>query len=480
MPSADATPPQSPEPSAREIRQQLARIEEARCFRVSDRQLRLLSHLVNETIAGRKGMLSQRHLADDVFARGPEFDPEKDAIVRVEMRKLRQALTTYYAEDGASDPVIISIPNGSYVPRFSAMSPRPGTSPGFATPLRLAIAGFQNLSDQARDGWMAEGIHTELMTLLSRIPELQLVPPHEPASATDDRQRFLWLREQHQVRFALDGSTRLVGRGVRVNVFLYDLAADRQVWSGRYDRVVDPDSLLDICEDIARSVVAEAADLFTGFIGRSLQREAGMESNQQDPVYKAQILFHRYLQNTTDATYRDAHMAIQHARRLNPENPMLLAMDADLLRAGYALGFQDTDNPADHVLTLNQQALRLAPNCVPCRVSLCFTLLFRREINRLNEEIETILNDHTAPTSYHADTAVPLALSGQWERGCQILQQSMSGNVTHPHYFQYPFFLREYRSANYTQAAEIGRRQASLRSHERFWDIQVHQNRFDL
>lgn len=459
-PSVDPGHLPAEEPAADDVRAQLVRISAARAFRASDRQRGLLEHLVEARLAGRERELTQRHLADAVFARGPAFDPEKDAVVRVEMRKLRQALTAYYAEDGAADQVIISIPIGSYVPRFSAGASKTANAVSPVTPLRVAVAGFRDLSDQARDGWMAEGIRAELTTILGRIPELQLLPPYEPVSVDDQRQRMRWLRERHQIRFVLDGSTRLIGKGVRVHVFLYDLAEDRQVWSGRYDRVVDPDSLLAIGEDIARRVVAEAADLFTGVIGRSLRREAEGGAIVRDPVYKAQILFHRYLHQTSDSAYRDARDAVDYALGRHPDDPVLLSMSADLCRAGYALGFSDHDGLADHVVAMNERALLLAPNCVPCRVSLCFSLLFRRDMSRLHDEIETILADSTAPSSYHADAAVPLALSGQWDRGCRLLEQSVGGIAVHPHYFQYPFFLREFHNRDYTHAAELGRRLA--------------------
>jgi hypothetical protein len=39
-------------------------------------------------------------------------------IVRIEVRPVKSKLEAYYAEDGASDPVLITIPKGTYVPVF--------------------------------------------------------------------------------------------------------------------------------------------------------------------------------------------------------------------------------------------------------------------------------------------------------------------------------------------------------------------------
>lgn len=77
---------------------------------------RLLSYLVTEAAAGRGDRLKAFAIGQDVFQRGPGFDPSKDSIVRVEMKRLRELLDHYYATAGATDPTRISVPKGSYVP----------------------------------------------------------------------------------------------------------------------------------------------------------------------------------------------------------------------------------------------------------------------------------------------------------------------------------------------------------------------------
>ncbi len=76
-------------------------------------------------MAGAQNSIKESVVALEVFDRKGDFDPRIDAIVRVEATKLRTRLNEYYSGEGASAPVIIEIPKGSYVPRFS---PRPGTN----------------------------------------------------------------------------------------------------------------------------------------------------------------------------------------------------------------------------------------------------------------------------------------------------------------------------------------------------------------
>jgi tetratricopeptide (TPR) repeat protein len=78
----------------------------------------LLRYVVNEELAGRGDRIKAYSIATSVFGRGIDFDASTDSIVRVEVRRLRQALDYYYATDGSADQVKISIPSGGYRPVF--------------------------------------------------------------------------------------------------------------------------------------------------------------------------------------------------------------------------------------------------------------------------------------------------------------------------------------------------------------------------
>src|ERR1700756_3707259 len=124
------TPPLSPGKSlansaadpvpATDVRDQLARIVTSPGFVSSARLCRFLTHIVNQTIDGDIDSLKEFSIAMEVFDRTSEYDPNIDAIVRVEARRLRAKLEAYYEEGqgAAADPVLIGLRPGSYVPVF--------------------------------------------------------------------------------------------------------------------------------------------------------------------------------------------------------------------------------------------------------------------------------------------------------------------------------------------------------------------------
>lgn len=112
-------------PSPQEVREALARLLASASFEASDRRRAFLDYIVTETLAGRNDRLKGYGIALAVFGRDETFDSGADPVVRLEARRLRRDLDSYYMGAGSRDPVRISIPKGAYVPFFEWRDPPP-------------------------------------------------------------------------------------------------------------------------------------------------------------------------------------------------------------------------------------------------------------------------------------------------------------------------------------------------------------------
>src|SRR5258708_8999080 len=78
----------------------------------------LLTYICSKYFAHESDGLKEYSIAVEVLGRPPSFDPATDASARVEVHRLRRKLREYYEGEGASHPVQIAIPAGSYTPVF--------------------------------------------------------------------------------------------------------------------------------------------------------------------------------------------------------------------------------------------------------------------------------------------------------------------------------------------------------------------------
>ena len=113
-----ARDPVAPVPSADDVRAELERLLSSARFQASERRRAFLRYIVEETLAGRADRLKGYTIAVSIFGRDETFDPQADPVVRLEARRLRRDLDSYYVDAGSHDAVRFSIPKGSYVPRF--------------------------------------------------------------------------------------------------------------------------------------------------------------------------------------------------------------------------------------------------------------------------------------------------------------------------------------------------------------------------
>ena len=87
-------------------------------FRRSPQLVAFLRFVVESVLGGKAGQIKSYTIGIEALRRREDFDPQTDPIVRVEAGRLRRALASYYAAEGARRSVTIEIPLGSYVPRF--------------------------------------------------------------------------------------------------------------------------------------------------------------------------------------------------------------------------------------------------------------------------------------------------------------------------------------------------------------------------
>jgi hypothetical protein len=110
MPPGDATREQ--------VLAALERILASEEFVGSSQLSSFLRHVVENGLSGEGQSLKESVIGLTVFNRGPGYDPKADPIVRVEARRLRARLETYYSKHGVDEPVRILLPKGGYAPVF--------------------------------------------------------------------------------------------------------------------------------------------------------------------------------------------------------------------------------------------------------------------------------------------------------------------------------------------------------------------------
>jgi hypothetical protein len=92
-------------------------IQRSRLFSGDTNSARFLKFVCGKHFAEIRDV-SETEIAIEAFGRRPDFDPAQDSIVRVEAHRVRKRLGEYYAEEGASHSIRLTLPHGTYMPHF--------------------------------------------------------------------------------------------------------------------------------------------------------------------------------------------------------------------------------------------------------------------------------------------------------------------------------------------------------------------------
>ena len=107
-----------------EIRAQVDRLVRSKVFETSEVHRRLLQYLADKTISGEADRLKEYTIGLEAFGKPETYDPRHDSIVRLQVGRLRQKLTTYYQTEAAQDDLRISLPKGAFKLNFELLQTR--------------------------------------------------------------------------------------------------------------------------------------------------------------------------------------------------------------------------------------------------------------------------------------------------------------------------------------------------------------------
>jgi serine/threonine-protein kinase len=226
------------------IRSHLERVLQSPGFTGSISISRLLRYTVEAVLRNQHQNLKEYVIGLDVFARGERFDPSRDAIVRVQARKLREKLNSYYKTQGAEDPLRIEFPKGSYVPSFALRK--------VLAVQTIAVLPFINLSPENDSSYFADGLTEELMHVLASVAELRVVARTSCFQFRNTSQDIRQIGRALSAELLLEGSVRLAGEQLRVSARLAAAADGLQLWSGRYDCKLE--QIFQIQDEIANAI----------------------------------------------------------------------------------------------------------------------------------------------------------------------------------------------------------------------------------
>ena len=288
----------------------------------------------------------------------------------------------------------------------------------------IAVLPFTNISGDADQEYIADGIVEDITTELSRFRELFVIARnssfHYKGQTADVRR----VGRELGVRYVLEGSIRRDHDRLRISAQLVDAMTGAHRWAERYDR--DVQDIFAVQDEVARTVAAIlVAHVSKAEAERTLLKPPP-SLQAHDYYMRAAVALTSYNSSFSREELCDARRLLQHA----------LAIDPNYARAHAALSMiyvslwvhrWDDECPWPAALGRAYQSankgLQLAPDLPEAHVGLGWTLLWMRQHETAIAEFERAVALNPNFTNWRC--AFTLVFAGEPRRAIQVLETHM-------------------------------------------------------
>jgi len=450
QPHAEQDGPLTPKNIKRQLRRILASAE----FQATDQQRKFLQFVVSKALAGKTHEIKGYTVATRVFGRKKDFDQATDPIVSIQANKLRRSLERYYLIAGKQDHMRIDLPKGTYVPTFQiqplgepdAVSPRVEDQDRDRTGgwPSVLIQPFKNLTGNAEQDFLVEGLSTELAIELARYQDIVVLIRR---MGENDK-----IHRKPVARFQVKGTVRQDSKLIKLAVQLIDTKTRRQTWADSYLCDHDAAQLIAFQEHVSQVVAAKIAGEH-GIISKALSIESRHKPPANLETYEAILRYYQFDSVLSPENYFRALEALRHATVIEPGCGQVWSLLARLYWTNYTLEFFNVEEtPLEEAVAFAERGVRLDPANQRVRTALAFVRFFTNEIAAALAENERALALNPHSLFFMDNIGYLFTLLGEWERGPALIRKAIQLNPYYRHFVHYGLWLDWFRQEQYELA----------------------------
>src|SRR6266851_2483807 len=151
--------------------------------------------------------------------------------------------------------VILFVQHMSLRPPTTTASIPPAPSPALTLPDKpsIAVLPFTNLSEDPQEEYFSDGITGDIITALSRSPDLFVIDRASSFSYKGKPIRVQQVSRELGVKYVLEGGVQKEARQLRVSAQLVDATTGAELWAERYDRPLS--DIFTVQDELVRRIV---------------------------------------------------------------------------------------------------------------------------------------------------------------------------------------------------------------------------------
>jgi len=250
----------------------------------------------------------------------------------------------------------------------------------------IAVLPFDNMNDAAEDVYFADGIAEDIITELSRYPDLFVAARNSSFTYRGKAVRVTDVAHELGVRYVLEGSVRRAGNRVRISAQLIDAGSGKHLWAQRYDRSLE--DLFSVQDDVTQSIVAVLPARVQAAALEQSSRKTSNSLDAYDHLLRGKYFHHL---ETADAN-RDAETHFDSAIELDPRFASAHAWKACTIGQALISEFRARTPELFQEMTQTvERAMSIDENDTECHRIMCRIALIQGQFAKSEHHLERAL-----------------------------------------------------------------------------------------
>jgi TolB-like protein/Tfp pilus assembly protein PilF len=299
---------------------------------------------------------------------------------------------------------------------------------------------------------LADGLSDETVTGLSRFSYLRVIARGSTAKYSSESGDIRSIGKELGARYVMEGNLRQAGNKLRVAVHLVDAATGAQMWAETYERVFSAGALFEVQDELVVRIVSTVADQH-GVLPHSISSLIRNKPDNQLSPYEAVLRVFSFHERMSPKEHASVRALLERAVENAPSDGDCWAMLATLYADEYMFGFSGEPDPLGRAQKAAQRAVELAPSSSLAYQALAQSLFFRREWQAFRPVAERTVALNRADGALHAFIGMLIALAGDWDRGCAVVDAAIQLNPHHPGWYWLTSVFNTYRKRDYRASA---------------------------
>jgi TolB-like protein/class 3 adenylate cyclase len=284
----------------------------------------------------------------------------------------------------------------------------------------IAVLPFENRSGDADEDYFSDGATEDVIASLGRFPDLLVLSWSAVAPYKDRSVEPKELSRDLNVRYVVGGTLQRAGDRLRVTVQLTDAEQGVLLWSERYDE--DLSDIFEVQDRIARQVVGALAVLVT-----DLETQRALERPTEDlGAYELVLRARELLRRVERDPNLEARGMFQQASALDTDYSEAYVGEGRTHLNDFLYGWTEwPDRALAHAGELARQAIKHDERNASAHVLLADVLLFQRDFDRSQEQVERALSLNPNDAMGHAILGKLMLYTGRSEKAIASLELAL-------------------------------------------------------